>query len=517
MSVQKTNVFNKPPQSYWIESVQFPQFEQLNNNISLDVVIVGGGITGIVTAFMLKQTGLKIAVLDANQILHGTTAHTTAKITAQHDTTYSYIKTHMGQEGAKQYADANKAAILAIDKVIQQNKIQCDFSWQSAYVYTQNDKEVQRIQEEAKVATSLGFAATYLEQIPLPINIKAALRFDNQAQFHPLKFLLAVANLIPGNGSNIFENTKAININVNVKNGYNVMTNTGYSVTAPYVVIASHYPFYDDDDGMYYTRIHPSRSYAIGATIREKYPGGVYINIDTPDRSFRSTPLANGDELIIIVGEEHKTGQGADTKIHYQNLINTAESMFSLNKVLYRWPAQDYITLDQIPYIGTLSPNMEGLYVATGFRKWGISTAVVAAMIIKDSITGKENPWAPIFDPLRFKTDSTMEKIMIQKNELSKSLTKSKFTPVVGCYNLKPGEAKVFEYNNKKLGIFRDEDESNFHIVEIVCTHMGCELQWNSAEQSWDCPCHGSRFTYDGQVIEGPAKEPLNKIETIDI
>lgn len=178
----------------------------------MDVAVVGGGITGIATALMLKQSGLKVAVLEANQILHGTTGHTTGKITAQHDIIYSIIKANMNQESAQKYADANNAAILAMDKLIRENNIQCDFSWQSAYIYTQDENEVQKVQDEANVAASLGFASTYLENIPLPIDVKAALRFDNQAQFHPLKFLLAAANLIPGGGSHIFQNTRATSI-----------------------------------------------------------------------------------------------------------------------------------------------------------------------------------------------------------------------------------------------------------------------------------------------------------------
>lgn len=512
MSTLWGNGFTTPPQSYWISSVKFPQFEHLNGDVDVDVAIVGGGITGIASAFMLKQTGLKVAVLEADKILHGTTGHTTGKITAQHDIIYSTIKANMGQENAQQYADANKAAISAMDKIIREHNIQCDFSWQSAYVYTQDDKEIQKVQAEADAAASLGFAATYLEQIPLPIDVKAALRFDNQAQFHPLKFLLAVADLIPGNGSYIFENTQALGIQTD--NGYALTTGTGYRVKASNVVIASHYPFYDGG-GMYYTRVNPSRSYAIGATIDGKYPGGVYVTVDNPVRSFRSTPLANGKELVLVVGEHHNTGQDDNSNVHYWNLIDTAVSVFQLDEVLYRWSAQDYTTLDQVPYIGSLSPGIPGVYVATGFRKWGISTAMVAAMILKDSIIGVKNPWAEVFDPLRFKPDAATENAMAQKTNFSESLTKNKLISVADIDVIGPDEAGVFEIDGITGGVYRDH-YGELHIVETSCTHMGCKPQWNPAEKSWDCPCHGSRFTCEGEVIEGPAKMALNRPEAAD-
>lgn len=499
--------FDKPPQSYWIASVQFPQFEQLNDDIDVDVAIIGGGIVGIASAFMLKQSGLKVAVLEAAKILHGTTGYTTGKITAQHDIIYTTIKANMSQENAQQYADANKAAILAIHESIKQNNIQCDFSWQPAYIYTQDEKEIKTIQDEANLAASLGFKASYLEEIPLPIDVKAALRFDDQAQFHPLKYLLAVANLIPDGGSHIYENVIAMDIQK--ENGYLVTTNTGRRVKAPHVIIASHYPFHDGG-GQYFTRLHPNRSYALGIKIKEKFPGGIYITAEDPARSFRSTPLPDGGELVLVVGEHHNTGQSPDTSVHYQNLLETAESLFTLDEVLYRWSAQDYITMDQVPYIGSLSPDTPGIYVATGFRKWGISTSVAAAMIIKDYINGKDNPWAPVFDPTRFKPDAATDKVMVQKTDLAKKMTDSKLMPSASKDDIPLGTAMVSDTNGKRIGTFKDSQDG-FHTVELVCTHMGCEPQWDSAEQSWDCPCHGSRFTYDGDLIEGPAKQPLNK------
>lgn len=509
MDSQWSSSFNKPPQSYWLASVQIPQFEQLSGDIDVDVAIVGGGIVGIASAFALKQSGLKVTVVEAAKVFHGTTGHTTAKLTAQHDIIYSTINTNMNLESAQQYADANKAALVAVDEAIKQNNIQCDFSWQPAYVFTQNDNEIQKIQDEAKIASDLGFAATYLEEIPLPIKVKAALRFDNQAQFHPLKYLIAVANLIPGNGSHIYENTMALDIQT--ENGYTITTNKGYSIKAPNVIIATHYPFYDGN-GIYYSRIHPVKSYAIGITIKDKFPGGMYITSEDPGRSFRSTPLANGEELVIIAGEHHNTGQGGDMNTHYKNLIDTANSVFELSEVLYRWSAQDYTSLDKVPYIGSLTSNSPGLYVATGFRKWGISTSIAASLILKDYIMGKENPWAPVFNPSRAEPVATPEKFETLKTNITNALRESIQMQIEDDSDIKPGEARIVDINGKKYGAYVDNNGKQ-HIIDITCTHMGCTLQWNSAEKSWDCPCHGSRFTYDGKILESPAKKPLTKSE----
>jgi glycine/D-amino acid oxidase-like deaminating enzyme/nitrite reductase/ring-hydroxylating ferredoxin subunit len=504
--------FTTPPQSYWMASVEFPEYEQLTGDLDVDAVIVGGGIAGITSAFLLKQSGLKVALLEATRILHGTTGHTTAKVTAQHDIIYNVIKSKMNQESAEQYANANKAAITAIDTIIQQNNIECDFSWQPAYVYTQDDNYILQVQDEYETALSLGLPAVYMDEIPLPFKVKAALRFDSQAQFHPIKYLLALAALIPGNGSYLFENTKAIDIHT--QPSYRISTNTGFSVNAPNVIIATHYPFYDGN-GMYFARIYPDRSYALGITISDKYPGGMYITAEDPGRSWRSQPLGNGEELIIVGGEHHKTGQGEDTSIHYENLLETANNTFQVKEVLYRWSTQDYTTMDKVPYIGPLNSKDPGIYVATGFRKWGMTNGTAAAMILRDYILGKENEWAPAFVPSRFKPGASVGKLVKENVDVAKHLIKGKLTAAANNVDIRPGEAKVVEIDGAKRGAYRDM-RGQLHIVDTTCTHLGCELQWNSAEHSWDCPCHGSRFTYEGEIIEGPAQKPLNKLEVND-
>lgn len=264
--------FKENPSPYWIVSTPITEYPQLNEDITVEVAIIGGGIVGITTAYLLKNLGIKVAVIEADRILQGTTGHTTAKITSQHGLIYARLKNQIGEELTKQYADANEKAIRFIADTVKEHKIDCDFKWCPAYVYTQTEKYIKDIQDEVEAASSLGIKASYMEEIPLPFAIKAAERFDNQAQFHPLKYLKVLAEKIPGEGSYIFENTEATNITN--KDFPIVITRNGPKIRAEKVIIASHYPFFDGG-GLYFSRIYQERSYIVAVTIKEKFPEGM--------------------------------------------------------------------------------------------------------------------------------------------------------------------------------------------------------------------------------------------------
>ncbi len=499
------NYFAKPPQSYWIDSAPQTSYPALNEDISVDVVIVGGGLTGISTAYLLKKQGLKVAVIEADRIVQGTTGHTTAKITSQHSLRYYKIKTHKGEALAKQYADANEAAIAFMAKLIEENQIDCDFSWQSAYVYTQQEDYVQQIQQEAYTAASLGIEASYMEDTPLSFKVKAAVRFDKQAQFHPRKYVLSLAKEITGEGCHIFEQSRAVDL----QEGHIciVTTSSNKKVSAKYVVIASHFPFYDGM-GMYFARSFPYRSYAVGVLSKEKFPGGMYINAEQPSRSLRSQ--AFGDkEMIIASGEHHKTGHGKELNKHYQEMLEYVDSSYGAEKLLYRWSTQDYKTVDDIPYIGQLTSKTPNIYVATGFDKWGMTNSTVAAMLIKDLITTGSSPWTEVYDPSRADISASAATFIKENADVAVRLVSGKLQPLPDNVEIKNGEARIVKGDKQRLGAYRDH-KGVLHVVDTTCTHMGCELEWNDAELTWDCPCHGSRFTYEGEVVEGPAFNPLS-------
>lgn len=510
-NLESIDILKINPQSFWLTSTEKTNYPLLKEDIDVDVAIIGGGMAGIMTAFLIKKEGLSVAVLEGDGILQGTTGHTTAKVTSQHSLIYDEIKRNMGEEKAKIYADANETAIKFIKNLAKERNIDCDFQEQSAYVYTMDDKYIKQIQDEAKTAGDLGIKAHYLEDIPLPFDVKAALRFDNQGQFHPRKFLLNLAADIPGSGSNIYEYTRVVGMQEG--DPAIIHTEKGAKVKASRVLVASHYPFYDKP-GLYFSRIYPERSYVLGITINDQYPGGMYITAEDPGRSLRSQRYQD-DQLILVGGEHHKTGHGKSTINHYENLRDFVNGVFSVKEFLYRWATHDCVTMDKVPYIGKLAPSTPNIFVATGFRKWGMTSSVVSALIIKDLVIKGSHEWLPLYDPNRINLKASAGKFVRENLDVAVNFISGKLS--LGTINdeLKPNEGKVIRGEGQRLGAYKDNN-GDLHLVDNTCTHIGCELSWNDAETTWDCPCHGSRFSIDGDIIEGPTTEPLKKIKLED-
>jgi len=472
------NVFQEAPNSFWLTSTENTNYQTLEQDIDVDVAIIGGGIAGITSAYLLKKNGLKVALIEANHIAAGTTAHTTAKITSLHGLIYTTLINKMGHEKAKMYGESNESAINFISDTIKANKIACDFAYRPAYVFTEQEDFIEKIKLEVKTAKDLLLPASFTNALNLPFSIKAAIKFDNQAQFHPRKYLLALAKDIPLDGSYIFENTRVLDIKQGEK--CTLITNKNKKITARKVIIASHFPCFDGM-GLYFTRMHSSKSYIIGIKTKEKLPDGMFINIEKPTISFRSQKI-QGEEMLLVVGEDHRTGVGKNTNQHYENLIDYAKKTFKMEKLLYRWSAQDCITLDGVPYIGNLTSKTPNIFVATGFGKWGMTNGTLAAMIIKDLIVKGDNPYKELYSPSRFTPIASAKNFVVQNLDVAEKFIESKITPgAVG--------------------------------QDVTCTHLGCTAVWNSAEKSWDCPCHGSSFTSKGDIIEGPANKPLFHVE----
>lgn len=500
------DVFSSIHEPYWISSVEKKDYPDLKEDVNVDVAIIGGGIVGITSAFLLKNKGLKVAILEANKIMHGTTGHTTAKITSQHNLIYSNLINKFGEEKARQYAEANEKAIHFIEGLVKEKNIDCDFCSRPAYVYTQSDDYIEKIENEVKAASSLGIKASYLDKIPLSFNIKAAVRFDEQAQFHPLRYLQVLASEIPGDGSYIFEHTKIVDLEEGEK--CTVKASNGKKVKATKIIIASHFPCYDGL-GMYFARIYTEKSYVVAVKLKEKFTEGMFITAEDPGRSLRSQKYEDG-EIVLVGGEHHKTGDEKNTNIHYENLSKFARENFNVDKILYRWSTQDCMTMDGIPYVGPITSKIKNVFVATGFGKWGMTNGTVSAAILTDLITKGDSEWAPVYDPSRFNIIAAGPKLVKENLDVAEKLIGGKLTPVSKDVEVKNGEATVVSFNGERIGAYRDDD-GKLHMVDVTCTHLGCELVWNEAEKTWDCPCHGSRFSYDGENIEGPAFNPLKK------
>ncbi len=493
-----------PQEPYWLASTSRTSYPALERDLKVDVVIAGGGMVGITSAYILKKAGLKVAVLEAGRIIQGATGHTTGKITSQHGLIYNRIKNYMGNERAQQYAAANESAISTICRLIKNEGIDCDFHWEPAYIFTLADSYIQKVADEAYTAESFGIKAAYIESIPLPFKVKGAVRFDGQARFHPRKYLLALAGKIEGDGSYIFENTRV----VDMKEGSpcTLITREGRRVAADYAILATHFPCYDGR-GFYFARMYAEKSYALALKVKEKFLGGMYITAEDPGRSLRSQEH-DGDELLIVSGEHHKTGHGTNLMQHYNNLLKFAHEHYEVQEPLYRWSTQDYTTLDKVPYVGRLTSKHQNVFTATGFKKWGMTNSTVSATIITDLITKGENPWTEVYDPSRFIPNPSVTSFITMNAGVAASLVSGKLKPAAQDIELEKGEADIVELEGQKMGVFKDEREQ-LHTVDTTCTHMGCELKWNDAERSWDCPCHGSRFTWEGEIIEGPAVNEL--------
>ncbi|MDT8977648.1 FAD-dependent oxidoreductase [Paenibacillus sp. chi10] len=498
------------PESYWRDSATIPSFPKLAKHTEADVVVVGGGISGITTAYLLAREGLRVVLVEAGQLLNGTTGHTTAKITAQHDLIYDEFNHHFGQEQAKLYYQANIEAKQFIKHMVQEHKIPCDYEERDAYIYTNSDEYLPKLQTELAAYEKLGIDGELVTQIDLPVPIKAALVMRNQAQFHPVKYLDKLVQLFVELGGQIYEHTTVETIDKGTLP--TVITQDGFKLTCKHAVSCSHFPCYDGM-GFYFARMHAERSYVVGIPNKNVQLSGMYISAENPKRSIRTAALDTGESLILIGGEGHKTGQGICTIKHYEALQAYANDVFGAAEISYRWSAQDLVSLDKMPYIGQISSSVPNVYVATGYRKWGMTNGTAAALLLRDMIMGRENAYQELYTPSRFHVDPDVKTFFAQNADVAKHLISGKLERVHNKpENLSNDEGAVVSIDGKRAGAYRDE-HGMLHLVDTTCTHMGCELEWNHGERSWDCPCHGSRFSYEGDVLEGPAAKPLTKIQ----
>lgn len=496
-------------ESFWLASAEIPSFSPLKSDLTVDVAVVGGGITGITLAYLLAKEGKRVALLNAGRLLSGTTGYTTAKITAQHELIYDELLQHIGQDQARLYYEANLEALSFIRNTIADLQISCDLAEEDAYVYTTEEQHIARIDQEWKAYEQLGIPGRRVDRIPLPIDAKAAIIMPKQARFHPAAYLSRLVQVFVERGGRIFEDTVAMGVEYGSPLSW-VATKSGYRVECREVVSCSHFPFCDAG-GFYFARMYAERSYVLGVKRSEAYPGGMYIRADDPPRSIRAVSY-NGEELLLIGGERHKTGQGGGTEAHFEALKAFADRTFGPAEIRYRWSAQDLTTLDKVPYIGRIKKDEPHVFIASGFRKWGMTNGTAAALLLKDLILGIGNRYEALFTPSRFHADPGLQTLVTENANVAKQLIGGKLErPRLEPKDVQPDEGAVVEVNGKRAGAYR-EPNGALHVVDTTCTHLGCEVQWNAGERTWDCPCHGSRFSYSGEVIEGPAKKPLKKL-----
>ncbi|MGI6395755.1 MAG: FAD-dependent oxidoreductase [Desulfomonilia bacterium] len=495
------------PTTLWLDTAPQTDYLALDGELKVDALVVGGGIAGLTTGVLLQEAGVKTAVIDSRRIAAGVSGHTTAKVTSLHGAIYHKLIKLFGTERAGMYAAANQAGLDGIADLVAKKNIDCDFSRVSAYTYGVSDRDTGRIEEEVKASQSVGLPTFYVDDTPLPFPTKGAVCLREQARFHPRKYLLALAASFTGAGGQIFENTRAVGIR---KEGTGYRVTAGQSeIRAGHVIAATNFPFYDP--AFAFARMYQKRSYVLGIRITHPAPQGMFISIEEPFHSIRRHPIENG-EIILVGGQVHRTGHVCNTAGLYKRLERFARDHFDVSSIEYRWSTQDNVTVDMVPFIGNPSPMHGNFYIITGFAGWGMAHSMVAAMIVSDGILGRANQWRDLYSPFRFRPGSTLN-LMEQNLYVAGAFLKDRLatTPqAIDAEALAPGQGGIFASDHGRTGIARDH-AGNLHTVSPVCTHMGCLVRWNNAEESWDCPCHGSRFDSDGGAIHAPAKKDLVK------
>ncbi|MGM9651090.1 MAG: FAD-dependent oxidoreductase [Faecousia sp.] len=430
--------------SVWSETARLPSFAPLQGDIRTDVLVVGGGIAGILCAYLLTQAGVDTVLVEAKKLCSGVTGNTTAKITAQHGLVYHKLLRRFGEEKTKQYLLANQAALERYRELCQ--TIDCDFQTRDSFIYSRDDEAL--LEEELEALRRLGYGAQLARKLPLPFDVAGAVCFPRQAQFHPLKFLSAVAA-----GLTIYENTKVLEL----APGW-ARTDRGV-IRAEKIIVATHFPILNKH-GSYFLKQYQQRSYVLAL---ENAPqlDGIYLDAQEGGLSLRSA-----GKLLLLGGCGHRTGKQTGG---WSALSGLARRYYPQAREVCRWATQDCMTLDGVPYIGRYSRRTPDLFVATGFGKWGMTSAMAAAMVLTDLVQDRENPFAPVFSPSR--------------TILRPQLALNGFEAVKNL--LTPGSPR--------------------------CPHLGCKLKWNEQEHSWDCPCHGSRFAADGQLLDNPSTGDMKK------
>jgi glycine/D-amino acid oxidase-like deaminating enzyme/nitrite reductase/ring-hydroxylating ferredoxin subunit len=495
--------------SFWIDTgPPQPSFPRLDGDVRADVAIIGGGIVGITTALLLKERGADVVLLDANRLACGVSGHTTAKVSSQHSMIYSRLRSRFGADGARTYAEANEMALRWIADRVEREAIECDFRRRSSYAYVTSPSARSTAEDEAQAAREAGLAASLVDTTPLPYPVEAAVRVDGQAEFHVRKYLLALVDALagPGGSCQIFEHSRAAEVDTDEDC---VVKTPGGCVIANQVVIATHYPFLDRS--LAFARVHPQRSYAILCRIAGVPPQGMFISADSPTRSIRGVPL-EGEELLLVGGEGHRTGTGGDTEERYGRLEAFAREHWDVRSIDYRWSAQDNTTVDQVPYVGPITPRADRVFMATGFAKWGMTGGTAAGLLLSDLLLGNDNPSAGLFDPNRLTLRASAVRLVKENAAAGLRFVGDRITKrgSRSIEELQPGEGDIVRLGGETVAAYCDDD-GVLVAVSPTCTHLGCHVNWNRAERSWDCPCHGSRFTPAGELLQGPAVHRLER------
>lgn len=478
-----------------------------NENAVYDVIIVGGGITGISTALLLQEAGKQCLVVEAVEIGYGTTGGTTAHLNTLLDIPYYVIAQNFGEEQAAQVADATAAAIRLIKDNVQRFNIDCGFRDADAYLFAQDEKQEKELEKIRETSAKAGLDIGYVQDIPVSVPFTKAVRARGQAKFNPLEYVHAIAKAFEAAGGVILQGCKVIN--TEKESTVKVHTNAGVFSTVD-LIYATHIP---PGINLLHLRCSPYRSYAMAVTLEDDaYPEELSYDMYDPYHYYR-TQVVKGETYLIVGGEDHKTGLEDNTERCLLTLESHIRKHFKVKEVAYKWSSQYFEPADGLPYIGYLPGSEDHIYVASGYGGNGMTYSSVAAVLLKQIILEEKPALEKLFDPNRIKPIAGFTNFVTHNTDVIKQYFGKMFSAeeITQLTELAPGEGRLVEYHDRKIALYKNE-EGRLYALNPSCAHMKCDVKWNQAEKSWDCPCHGARYNYDGKVMTGPADADLEGI-----
>lgn len=492
--------------SYWLESTEPTRYGKLAQDETADVVVVGAGIAGVCTAWELARAGHDVVLLDAGRIVESVTGHTTAKLTALHTLIYADLRSAYGPDAARLYAQSQQDAVERVAQVSAELGIDCELERVPAFTYHESPDRLEDLAAEVEAALEAGLPASYVSESDLPYRIAGAVRVEDQAQFHPRKYLLGLAADLVARGGRIYEYSRAVELDEGEP--CRVTTESGRTVTARDVVVATHYPVFDRA-GLF-ARLEVKRDLVVGAVLpADDDVRGVYISPEGGTRSVRTAPYGDGRRLLVVTGESFAPGAEDDVAGRWATLEDWTRERFPRAELAYRWATQDTTSTDSLPFVGPFHPGATHVHVATGFGGWGMTNGVMTGRLLAASIAGEELPWRDLYDPRRLHPRQEAPTMAKLQAKVAKHFVGDRIgTDLDDLAELAPGCGAIMKLDGDRCAVFRDDDGS-VTAVSARCTHLGCIVGFNDAERAWECPCHGSRFAVDGTVLQGPANRPL--------
>jgi glycine/D-amino acid oxidase-like deaminating enzyme/nitrite reductase/ring-hydroxylating ferredoxin subunit len=492
--------------SVWSEMTPPSPYVKLGGNISVDVAVIGGGITGVTAARLLKRAGRSVALVDARRLGKGETSKTTAHLTQVLDTRMHTLISRFGVDGADLAIQGQRLALARIQSFVDSLKIDCQFERVDGYLYAETVDGIKTIEAEEEAARRLGLTATLTNEVPLPFPVLRGLHFPEQAQLHPRAYLMALEEGIDGGGSHVFEQTDVLDVEEGEP--CRVITDSGV-ITARDVIVAAHVPI--STKLAVHTKLAAYRTYVVGIAMPLPHPIGLFWDTADPYHYIRSADI-DGTSYLVVGGEDHKVGVSDDTTLPFKRLEEYVASHFAraVAPTDFRWSGQIIEPADGLPYVGRTSSSGH-VYIATGYSGNGITNGTLAALILTDQIQRIPNRWSELFDVNRFKPFASAKAFISENVDFPRHLVAGRLAAAARSGDLDaipPGEGMVLSVKGTKLAVYRNE-RGGLNAVSPVCTHLGCFVRWNTTEKSWDCPCHGSRFDPTGRVLNGPATIPL--------